>query len=111
MEDLYIKIPKEEYILEDGTQIIIKAIVKHRGIWKINLNDADKWPSDPHGDRVDCAEKLDLLNGNIYSKITKLQIGRFSNKTMRFMFLEVKKHCNEKIFEKLISQKDCITYL
>ena len=108
MEEITITVPEERDILEDGMQMLREEIVKHQGIWKINLNDVDKWPSDPHGDRVDLAEKLSLLNGMVYDKSNRSYKYSLSKKAMRFIYAKLQKSKHEQIKLKLVSQKSLI---
>jgi len=111
MESLEIILPEEQDIMENGSQMLREEVVKHQGIWKINLSDVDKWPSDPHGDRVDQPEKLNLLNGEVFSKIDRHYIYRLSNKAMRFIYSMIQKSKYDNIKDKLAQQVSLISYL
>ena len=89
---------------------MIERIVKHQGNWKINLNDVDPWPSNPHGDRIDAPEKLDLLTGLVYSKQSKNRIRVLSKKSMRYIFYQIKAFEDKRLYNKLNSQMSHVTY-
>ena len=87
------ELPDFSEITVDGQRMLLEKQVKHNGIWRIHKSDPDNiFPSDPHGDRVDGAEKLDLYNGNVYNKTTKQQIYTLPKKAMKYIYNQIKKH-------------------
>lgn len=61
---------KVSYVYPGSKKYLL--IVKGIGgvIWSFHLSDADPFPSNPHGDGVDQARKLDVFTGIIYDKKT-----------------------------------------
>jgi len=54
-----------------------EVTIKRDGcVWRINKNDADPFPSNPHAHNVESGLKLDLSNGNLYL------MGKFTEKTI-----------------------------
>jgi hypothetical protein len=109
MDDFEIRLPADEDILENGLLLLKERVVKHQGIWIINLNDQDSWPSHPHGDRKDEPEKLNLLTGDVFSKASRNHIYTLSNKSMRYIFHRISKFADSRILEALTCQH--ISYL
>jgi hypothetical protein len=60
----------EHSILPPGVpRKLVEQRVRHRGeVWQINQNDADPFPSNPHGHNLESGHKLDLSTGELYSK-------------------------------------------
>lgn len=55
--------------------------LKARGdIWDIHQNDADPFPSDPHAHNVESGHKLDLGNGDLYRRTTR--VGKIKKKDL-----------------------------
>lgn len=111
MERLEFELPDEREITPEGQQLLLEVRVTKRGIWQINLDDPDPWPSDPHADRVDGAEKLDLFTGEVFDKKTGKPIYKLSKKDMKFIFRKIMDSKEDSIKEKILEQKDKITYL
>ena len=109
--EILITLPLEEHILPNGQQRLLEKQVKHRGIWSIHLSDADPWPSDPHGDRVDAKEKLNLLTGEVYDPTNRKHIYSLSKKSMNYIYRQIMLHEYKPVIEKLQFQADKITYL
>lgn len=109
--EILITLPLEEHILPNGKQLLLEKQVKHRGIWSIHLSDADPWPSDPHGDRVDGKEKLNLLSGEVYDVTTRKCIYSLSKKSMKYIHRQIMLHEYKPVIDKLKDQADKITYL
>jgi hypothetical protein len=42
------------------------TIKKYGCVWRINKNDSDPFPSNPHAHNCESGLKLDLSNGNLY---------------------------------------------
>lgn len=106
------ELPDFSEITTDGKRMLLEKVVKHNGIWKIHKSDADDiFPSDPHADRTDEPEKLDLYNGNVYSKTNKQFLRILPKKAMIYIYNELIKCKEETIKNKLISRKAEITYL
>ncbi|MBK9018312.1 MAG: hypothetical protein IPM82_32060 [Saprospiraceae bacterium] len=96
------QIPDFDEITEDGRQLLLEKIVKHNGVWKINKYDADDiFPSDPHADRVDKPEKLDLYTGKVYSKINKQHLYTLPPKAMKFIYKQIMMCKEDEIKNKL----------
>lgn len=54
-----------------------EVTIKRDGlVWRINKNDVDPFPSNPHAHNVESGLKLDLSNGNLYF------MRRFTEKTI-----------------------------
>jgi hypothetical protein len=52
-------------------------------IWRIHKSDPDKiWPSNPHGDGVDAKVKVSIVDGRIFDRNTKKQVGRLKEKEL-----------------------------
>lgn len=86
--------------------------VKSKGaIWRINKNDADFFPSDPHADRVDKPEKLDLYNGKVYNSKNRKHIRTLSGKEMNRIYADIILEGEQSVIDKLEKNKSRITYL
>lgn len=106
------ELPDFDEITEYGERLLLEKQVKNNGIWQIHKCDADNiFPSDPHGDRMDKPEKLNLYNGDVFNKSTKKYIYTMPKKVMKYIYNEIMK-CKEDIIKnKLIDNKSLITYL
>ncbi len=109
---LEFQLPDFAEITQDGQQILLEKVVKHNGIWKINKYDPDTiFPSDPHADRVDAPEKLDLYTGAVYSKINKGHLYTLPKKAMKLIYNKIMACKEDEIKNKLIANASMITYL
>lgn len=106
-----ITLPLEQYILDNGMERLIEVVVKNRGVWEVHLSDADPWPSEPHAHNLEAKEKLDLITGNVYDPTTRKFLYKMSDKTMRYFFKNLTKNDKSPIAQKLIAQKNLISYL
>ena len=106
------ELPSLSEITPDGQRLLLEKTIKHNGIWRIHKSDPDhNFPSDPHADRQDAPEKLDLYNGNVYDKTTKSFLYKLPNKAMKYIYNQIM-DCKEDIIKnKLTSNKNSITYL
>lgn len=112
-EDFYITLPLEKNIIDPvkGLERLFEQTVVHQGRWRIHKNDPDNvFPSDPHADRVDGAEKLDLYTGDVYNT-TKKHLYTLSKKSMQFIYFKIIKDGEENIIQKLKTNSSKITYL
>jgi len=106
------EIPDYSEITSEGKRMLLEKQIKHNGVWKIHKNDPDNiFPSDPHADRVDRPEKLDLYTGKVYSKIDKKELRTLPKKAMVYIYNEIMKCKEDVIKDKLILRKSEITYL
>jgi hypothetical protein len=86
-KDVDFEIPDFDEITPDGQRLLLEKTVKSNGIWRIHKSDPDNvFPSDPHADRVDGAEKLDLYTGDVYSSITKKHLRTMPKKAMKLIY-------------------------
>lgn len=109
---LEFQLPDFAEIMQDGQQMLLEKVVKHNGIWKINKYDPDTiFPSDPHADRVDASEKLDLYTGDVYSKIDKQHLYTLPKKAMKYIYNQIMACKEDEIKNKLIADASAITYL
>lgn len=107
-----IKLPDYAEITEKGMRLILEKTVRHNGIWRIHKSDPDKlFPSDPHGDRVDVPEKLDLYTGQVYSMPSKTLVRTLPAKAMRLIYNELMDCKEVEITSILAANKALITYL
>lgn len=105
-------IPDFSEITPDGKRMLLERVVKKNGIWKIHKNDPDDiFPSDPHADRVDEPEKLNLYTGDVYSKINKQHLYTLPKKVMKYIYNELMRSKEDTIKNKLINRQSEITYL
>ncbi|WP_052600277.1 hypothetical protein [Aureispira sp. CCB-QB1] len=105
-------LPDFDEITEDGLQLLLEKTVKHKGIWRIHKSDLDDiFPSDPHADRQDEPEKLDLYTGDVYDKKTKNYKYKLPKKAMRFIYKKIMYCKEDAIKDKLLENEDSITYL
>lgn len=96
----------------DGKRLLLERTVKHKGIWRVHQNDPDDiFLSDPHADRVDESEKLDLYTGNVYDKKTKALLYKLPAKAMKFIYNKLIVSPEDSITKKLNSNKNLIEYL
>jgi hypothetical protein len=106
------ELPDFDEITPDGKRLLLEKIVKHNGIWVINKSDSDDvFPSDPHGDRKDKPEKLNLYTGEVYSAVDKRYLYTVPKKAMRYIYAQLMKCKEEDIKVKIQSSRDDITYL
>ncbi len=109
---LEFELPDFAEIMPDGTQMVLEQQIKHNGIWRIYKNDSDDiFPSDPHGDRVDRPEKLDLYNGNVYNKTDKQFLYTLPKKAMKFIYNQIMMCKEDEIKNKLLAKANLISYL
>jgi hypothetical protein len=107
-----ITLPDFSEITESGQRLLLEKTVKHNGIWRIHKSDPDDiFPSDPHGDRVDESEKLDLYNGNVYSLPDRIHVRTLPKKAMKYIYKEIMKCKEVEITSKLTANQSLITYL
>jgi len=106
------ELPDFDEITPDGLRMLLEKTVKHNGIWRIHKNDPDDiFPSDPHADRQDEPEKLNLFNGYVYHKKTKEHLYTLPKKAMKFIYQEIM-NCKEALIkDKLTANHKMITYL
>jgi len=106
------ELPDFSEITENGQRMLLEKTVKHKGIWRIHKNDPDDvFPSDPHADRIDAPEKLDLYNGKVYDKTTKEYLYTLPKKAMKYIYNQIMSCKEDMIKNKLISNSTLITYL
>lgn len=112
MPDIFeFELPDFGEITTDGRRMLLEKQVKCNGIWKIHKNDPDIYfPSDPHADRADEPEKLNLYTGEVYSKSTKNYLYTLPKKAMKYIYNEIMNSKEEDIKKKIIQNKDLITY-
>jgi hypothetical protein len=110
---LDVLLPLDAHILDPvkGTQWLIEQTVKHQGKWRIHKSDPDDiFPSDPHADRVDEPEKLNLYTGDVYNK-KQDYLYTLSKKAMQFIYNKIIANGEKNIVDKLTANKTQITYL
>ena len=84
-EEFSIVIPhNDQDILENGRVYIKLHRIKAWRIWQFHSNDADPWPSDPHGHDIENGDKLDIYTGEIYSH-NRVLIRKLSQKQLDFL--------------------------
>ncbi len=106
------ELPDFSEITATGQRMLLEKTVKHNGIWRIHKNDADDiFPSDPHADRQDAPEKLNLYNGHVFDKSTKKHIYTLPDKAMKFIYNQIMNCKEDLIKNKLIANRALITYL
>ena len=106
------ELPDFEEITPDGLRMLLEKTVKKNGIWRIHKSDPDDiFPSDPHGDRQDEPEKLDLYNGRVYDKRTRVYKYTLPKKVMKYIYQEIMNCKEDLIRNKLKCNKSSITYL
>lgn len=108
-----ILLPLDSNIIDSttGMERMVKQTVSHQGRWRIHKNDPDiLFPSDPHADRVDEPEKLNLYTGDVYDKKQHF-LYSISKKSMQFIYYKIMKDGEENIKQKLTTNKLQITYL
>ena len=111
-EMIQFELPDFSEITATGQRMLLEKTVKHNGIWRIHKNDPDDiFPSDPHADRQDAPEKLNLYNGEVYNKTTKKYIYTLPNKAIKYIYNQIMS-CKEDIIKnKITANKALITYL
>jgi len=96
-----IELPGAEEIMEDGTKQLLEVTLKHRGIWRVHLDDKDQYnPSDFHGHNIDTGEKLDFYTGIIYDNKGKNQKRKLSRKDMLYFKKEIEKTTYDDLISK-----------
>ncbi len=109
---LEFELPDFNEITIDGLRMLNEKQVKQNGIWRVHKSDPDDiFPSDPHADRQNAPEKLDLYNGRVYDKSTKKHIYTLPDKAMKFIYNQIMNCKEDEIKNKLILNKSSITYL
>ena len=84
------ELPDFSEITATGQRMLLEKTVKHNGIWRIHKNDPDDiFPSDPHADRLDEPEKLNLYNGEVYDKSTQKYKYTLPNKAMKYIYNQI----------------------
>jgi hypothetical protein len=107
-----IELPDFSEITVDGLRMLNEKQVKHNGIWRFHKKDPDDiFPSDPHGDRVDEPEKMNIYNGNIYSSTDKHFLYTMPKKAMKFIYNILINCKEEELKNKLEKNKSLIIYL
>lgn len=53
-------------------QLYEQTIRSNGEVWRIHKNDHDPFPSNPHAVNIETGLKLDLSNGNLYKKTTRI---------------------------------------
>jgi hypothetical protein len=78
------EIPFEESIMpEDFPLLLTEAKVKFKGeIWSIHKTDADPFPSNPHAHNYERQLKMDLRNGDLYSRKERRACGQIDRKNL-----------------------------
>ncbi|WP_181308987.1 hypothetical protein [Rufibacter sp. XAAS-G3-1] len=111
-EFLEFEIPDYDEITTDGKRMLLEKQIKQNGIWKIHKNDPDDiFPSDPHADRRDEPEKLNLYTGDVYSKVTKKFLYTLPKKVMKYIYNQLMLCKEDTIKNKLKARKEEIVYL
>ena len=114
-DNVYVKIPITN-TKQDTCYSLVKKLagqgVKSNGaIWRINKNDLDSFPSDPHADRADKAEKLNLYNGEVFNSKNRKYLRTLSNKEMNRIYASIILDGEQSVIDKLEKNKKLITYL
>jgi len=80
--EILAEILMDESIVPEGTpRLLTEVTVKHKGErWIIHKNDADPFPSNPHGHSPDVGLKLDLSTGALYRK--RECVGKITKKNL-----------------------------
>lgn len=108
-----ILLPLDKDIFDPTTGMLrmVEQTVSHQGKWRIHKSDPDNiFPSDPHADRVDEPEKLNLYTGDVFNK-KKEYLYTLSKKAMQYIFYQIMKKGEDNIKQKLNSNILLITYL
>lgn len=73
----------DESVVPHGTlRRLTEVTVNQKGErWRIHKNDADPFPSNPHGDSPDTGLKLDLSTGYLYRK--RMCVGKIKKKHLK----------------------------
>lgn len=107
-----IKLPDFSEIADNGQRLLLEKTVKHNGIWRFHKCDPDNiFPSDPHGDRVDAPEKLNIYNGHVYSKSDKQLLRTLPKKVMIYIYSQLMNCKEDEIKDKIRANKHQITYI
>lgn len=107
-----IELPDYGEITETGQRLLLEKTVKHNGIWRIHKSDPDDiFPSDPHGDRVDAPEKLNIYNGDVFSLPDRKHLRTLPKKAMKYIYNQLMKCKEVEITDKLTVNRGLITYL
>jgi hypothetical protein len=61
-------------------RLVEQTVRRHGEVWRIYQNDADPFPSDPHGHNVESGHKLHLGTGELFLK--SQPVGRISRKDL-----------------------------
>jgi hypothetical protein len=94
-----------------GMEKMDEQTVSHQGKWRIHKNAPDNlFPSDPHADRVDKPEKLDLYTGKVFDKKQHF-LYSILKKSVQFIYYKIMKDGEDNIKQKLRINKLQITYL
>ncbi len=108
-----ISLPLDKNIIDPirGFERLDEQTVKHQGIWRIHKSDPDNvFPSDPHADRIDEPEKLNLYTGEVYNKKQEY-LYKLSKKAMQFIYNKIMSKGEPDVIQKLEANKARITYL
>jgi hypothetical protein len=68
MNEVLCEVEFEVSPIPDGVMRRLEEVtIKRDGcIWRIHMNDADPFPSNPHAHNIESGLKLDLSNGDLY---------------------------------------------
>jgi hypothetical protein len=91
--------------------IYVGQKIKCVGVWEIHKNDKDPFPNDPHGDRVDKPEKLDLYTGKVYDRATRKYLRKLPTKKMLQIYSKIMTYGEDNVIAKLKANEHQITYL
>ena len=107
-----IELPDFNEITEDGQRLLLEKTVKRNGIWRFHKSDPDDmFPSDPHGDRVDGAEKLNIYNGYVYSLPNRSHLRNLPKKAMIYICKEIFNSKEDELKNKIIANKSQLIYM
>jgi len=107
-----IQLPDFLEIIETGQGLLLEKTVRHNGIWRFHKCDPDDiFPSDPHGDRVDEPEKLNIYNGFVYSMPNKTHIRTLPKKAMIYICKQLLTSKEDELKNKIKENKSLITYM
>lgn len=106
------QLPDFSEITETGQRLLLEKTVKHNGIWRFHKCDPDDiFPSDPHGDRVDEPEKLNIYNGFVYSMPNKAHVRTLPKKAMIYICKQLLTSKEDELKNKIKENKSLITYM
>jgi hypothetical protein len=106
------ELPDEQEITPTGQRLLLEKTVNHQGRWRFHKSDPDDlFPSDPHVDRVDEPEKLNIYNGAVYSSSDKSYLRTLSKKAMKYIYNQLMACKEDEIKNKLRNNLNLITYL